>query len=258
MTNNIGKGLVLLHTVFSIGAMTWAIALVLQGKDFGWLEPASEVVEYNKDGSEKTSWRRASELDKSQAALVMAAHYRDLAYLEVKPSIDAMLETEPYLAANHLQFVAKQKELRQAEGKLEIKRLKDAGLVVPTPLSPPEFGAVVDMVDKSLRTYEQESKQLRDDKAKIGEEIRGIQTKTKEITAQLTGTDEKNKYVQPGLYQLVDLEYQAQVQIKIETEQIKPQWSKAIEQAKLFRIRYDDLQSTMQRLEAPALKSNKK
>jgi hypothetical protein len=67
----------------------------------------------------------------------------------------------------------------------------------------------------------------------------------------LTGTDENNKIVEPGLYTLLDLEFKAQTQLRVEIEEIKPYWSKATEQARLFVYRRSDLEATLQKLKAP-------
>ena len=43
----------------------------------------------------------------------------------------------------------------------------------------------------------------------LDKDIKKVVEATKLFTTQLTGTDDENKYIQPGLYQLVDLEYKA-------------------------------------------------
>ena len=67
----------------------------------------------------------------------------------------------------------------------------------------------------------------------------------------MTGTDETNKYVQPGLYQLIDLEFKFQTEIKNEIDDIKPNESKSIEQSRLYQYRRADLEATLQKSVAP-------
>ena len=127
MINFFAKFLVIVYTVLSIAAMTWAAAVFLQFKDYGWTEPYKEVLDYTKEGNEKTSVRHASIYDKSLAALNEAAKTRDLAYARVKPAVDKLKATEPFLADNHLYYTKVLKELREATGPIEVKRLEDAG-----------------------------------------------------------------------------------------------------------------------------------
>ena len=77
-----------------------------------------------------------------------------------------------------------------------------------------------------------------------------IAAKTRDITEQLTGTDDAGIRKNYGLYQLVDLEFTYQGKIKLEIDDIKPHWSKAIEQARLFGYRREDLEATLKKLHA--------
>jgi len=116
------------------------------------------------------------------------------------------------------------------------------------------------MVTKSYKEYQADLKKLIghvDPKTKeetpgqiddVEKEIRRIVNDTKRFTALLTGTDEANKYVQPGLHQLIDLEFKYQEQIKTEIHDIKPSWSKAIEQSRLLQYRRADLEATLEKL----------
>jgi hypothetical protein len=109
----------------------------------------------------------------------------------------------------------------------------------------------LDGITKSYKIYKGELKKLGDEIAMIEMDKRKIIETTKKITADLTGTDEENKYVQPGLYQLTDLEFKNQQQIKVEIDSIKPNWSKAVEHSRLYQYRRADLQSTLDKLKAP-------
>ncbi|MSQ93315.1 MAG: hypothetical protein EXR98_02025 [Gemmataceae bacterium] len=266
MMNNLAKSLVLLHTVLSVAGMGWAIMLTLQGRDLGWMEPYQEVFSYGQDGKPKAgeTARYASEYDKSLAALQDAARVRDRTYVAVKPAIDSIRTAEPYLANNHLYYVAELKRLREATEKIVVRRNKEAGAVLETPIigkPVPEDQALANITE-SHATYMQNLKKIigevhpktlkktQGDIDGVEADIRKLATDTKELTFQLTGTDETNKYVQPGLYQLTDQEFKAQSQLKVEIEEIRPNWSKAVEQSRLFRFRFNDLDAQLKKLKA--------
>lgn len=258
MINFFAKSLVLIHTILSIAAMAWAAAVFLQFKDYGWIEPYKEVLEYTKEGAEKASVRHASVYDKSLAALTEAAKIRDTFYPNVKPALEAYHFTEPFLADNHLYYSAELKRLRDGPGPIEVKRLQNLGKAIEPntrDLGKPLMEAnAIKGVTKPIKAYEVDFKDENDKIDAMEIAIRKIVNETKKYTALLTGTDETNKYVQPGLYDLVDLEYKAQQQIKVEINDIKPAWSKAIEDAKLYRYRRLDLEADRDRLKAIAPK----
>jgi hypothetical protein len=277
MINAFAKFLVLLQAALSVAGMAWAIMLVLQGRDFGWKVPEKEVVERSSDGTPKTYVQYASEYDKSFAVAKEAEKTRDRTYTHVKPAIDSIRATAPYLPTNHLFYLAELRRLRDAPDKIEVKRLKDGGYTLDPPDSvlgkPVMEDKALDMVTKSYSAYQVDLAKLighYDPKTKevtpgeidaVEEQIRKIVDKTKKITAELTGTDENGDKIGYGLYQLVDLELKYQAQIKIETDDIKPNWSKAVEQSRVLRYRRTDLEATLEKLKAPrppALKDNKK
>lgn len=253
MINFFAKALVLFHTILSIAAMSWAIMIFLQAKDYGWREPAKEVFEYDATTGDPKSWvRHASEIDKSQAALIDAKNGRDLTYTYVKPTLDEIRDNEAYLANNHLHYRAEMKRLQSGVGDLEVKRFQDGGLILDTPTSSLGKPALEDKaianIKKSYDAYGDDLKTLLKEEKKMDDEIQVDTVKTKAITAKMTGTDEFNKYVQPGLYQLIDLEFKAQTQLKIEIDEIKPGWSKAIENARLYQSQRNGLQETLEKL----------
>jgi len=257
MINAFAKSLVLLHTVLSVIAMGVAIAFVLQARDLGWREPYEEK-------SEKGSVRYASEYDRSVAAVTVAAETRNRAYSHVKPAIDSLRSSEPYLANNYLHYVAEMDRLRNSpDDKIDVNRFEKGGTILDTPgssLGKPVLEATaIDTVTQSYRRYAADLKKLYEDIDKVDKEINDVVANTKKITAQMTGTDEANKYVHPGLYQLTDLEFKAQAQLKNEIDDIKPHWSKAVEQARLFSYRRADLEATLEKLKgALPPKDNKK
>jgi hypothetical protein len=248
--------------------MSWAILMFLQDRDFGRMEPVEEVLEYKEDGTPKAVVRYASDIDKSQAALIEARNTRDRTYVFVKPALDQIRETEPYLANNFLHYRAELKRLQEGEGELEVKPFRDGGHTLDTPgsnLGKPalEDKALVN-IKKSYKAYAKDLVNLYKEAKDVDDDLVAIAAKTKLITAELTGTDEANKYVNPGLYQLVDLEFKAQTELKTEIDDIKPHWSKAIQNAQLYQSRRNGLEDTLKKLKekappaAPTPKNEKK
>jgi hypothetical protein len=256
MINKLAKMLVLLHTAFSLGALAVAIVIFVQAKDLGWKEPAKEIVEWNMpDVTPKASVRHASLYDKSVAAYTVAVDSRNRTYSYVQPALDKLRETEPHLPDNHLYYVAKLKQLRDATDKIEVRHLK---VDLPTLEKPAYEDAALENIVKSRSEYKKDLEELHKKIEELDREIKKVVVSTKIFTTQLTGTDDDNKYIQPGLYQLVDLEYKAQTQLKVEIEQIKPLWSQAIEKAGGYRYRRADLEATLSKLKGPAPKDAKK
>jgi hypothetical protein len=252
MINVLAKSLVLVHTVLSVAAMSWAIMLFLDAKDFGWKEPYREVLVYDNEGNPKESVRHASAIDKSQAALLDSKNTRDLTYVYVKPALDQIRTNEAYLANNHLHYRAEMKRLQYAPGELEVKKLQEGGLVLDTPNSnlgkPTQEEMPLANIKKSYQTYGEDFKKLLKEENDVDAEIQSDTLKTKALVAKMTGTDETNKYVQPGLYQLIDLEFKAQTQLKIAIDDIKPRWSEAIENARLYQSQRNALEATLGKL----------
>ncbi len=257
MINGLGKFLVLIHATLSVAGMMWAIMTVLQARDFGWKEPYREVTERTKDGNEKTVVRYASAYDKSEAALIAAAKTRDNTYVYVKPAIDSLQATMPSLPENHLFYRSEIDKLKNSADPIAPRRLLKGGVdvldkkLVGKPVFEAEDQAVRG-ITQSYKVYEKEYEKLLKEIKDVDAEIRDIVNKTKKITMEMTGTDDDNKYVKPGLYQLTDLEFKAQALLKTEVDDIKPGWSKAVEQARLFQYRRVDLEATLEKLKAQA------
>ncbi|MSU79303.1 MAG: hypothetical protein EXS16_14575 [Gemmataceae bacterium] len=253
MINHLGKFLVLIHVTMSVAGMMWAIMTVLQARDYGWAEPYREVTERTKDGGEKSAVRYASVYDKSEAAVVAAARMRDHNYIYVKPAIDALQATMPHLPNNHLHYRQELEKLKTGEGPLVVRRLAKGGVdtldkaIVGKPVLEDEDQAIKS-ITQSYKTYEKDYQKLFKEIDAVDAEVRDIVTKTKQITMEMTGTDDTNKYIKPGLYQLTDLEFKAQGLIKTEVDDIKPNWSKAVEQARLFQYRRVDLEASLEKL----------
>ena len=256
MMNTLGKTLVLIHAVLCFMGMTWAIMLVLQARDFGWMAPFREVLEWTPEGNVKSAILHASEYDKSQAALTEAAKTRDRTYVHVKPAIDSIRASEPYLPNNTLFYKAELERLRSSQEPIEVRRLKAAGIILDTPGSrlgkPVPEDKALEMVTKSFVVYQGDLKKIFAEIDKVEEEIQKVVATTKKITAELAGPDETFKY--KGLYHLLDKEFEAQGKLKVEIDDIKPNWSKAVEQSRLFLQRRAGLEATLEKLKGPVPK----
>jgi hypothetical protein len=265
MMNVFAKTLVLVHVVLSLAGMTWALMLFLQGRDLGWKEPGMEVQEYNTDGTPSTKpgavVRFASEYDKSVVAVQEAGATRDRAYRHVKPALESVVGTEKYLWENHLFY---RKELARLHNErsddkkkdeFKVFRLKDAGHALPIgdgELGRPEFELDdVGMIKKPFKEYQADLESIAKEIAVYQGKIREVSDKTGKITVDLTGTNEKGEYLQPGLYALEKLEFKYQEQLKVEIDDIKPNWSKALERAGGLRLRRVGLEENLRKLQQP-------
>jgi hypothetical protein len=257
--NFFAKSLVLVHAVFSVGALTYAIWLFVNGKDYGYAEPRKSAVEWSNENV-PTKWvRYASEFDKSVAALNEAKAVRDRTFVFVKPALDAIETMEPQLPNNHLHYLSELKRLREAPDAIEIRRLKDGGLVVqPKSGRPEEDENALPGVVKSYKTYQADLKKVQDDIGNVDEEIRKKAIDIRRFTSELTGTDEQNQPTHPGLYKLIDAEFDAQSELRTEIDEIKPFWSKAREGARIYIQRREGLEMTLKKLQGAAPKIEKK
>ncbi len=116
MMNVMAKSLVLLHATVSVMCMTWAMLIVLQGRDFGWVDPAKDVLSRKPDGTVDKAVRHASEYDKSIAAVTVVVKTRDMTMVHVQPAVDALRATEPYLPDNRLFFLSEIDRLQSSPG----------------------------------------------------------------------------------------------------------------------------------------------
>lgn len=263
MINFVAKSLVLAHTLLSVAAMSWAIMLVIDPVDLGWKEPIRETLEREPDtipglilGNVKSSVRYASEYDKSQASLNEAKNSRDLAYTYVTPALDQIRDNEGYLANNHLHYRAELRRLQEGSGDLEVKGLREGGFALDTPNSnlgkPAQEDKPIANLKKSYRAYGEDFKMLLEKEKEVDVEMQVQSVKTKAITALTTGTDEANKKIQPGLYDLIDMEFKAQTKLKDEIDDIKPRWSNALENARLYQSQRQGLEQTLEKLKKNA------
>jgi hypothetical protein len=272
--NVLAKFLVVVHVILSLAGMSWALMLFVYPRDLAWLEPAQEVYEYDASGKPSTkpgaTARFASEYDKSVVAVQEAGIARDRAYQYVKPALESIANTEKYLPDNHLYYCEELARLRRERTDAEKKdekgfkvfRLKDAGHALrpeDKELGRPEkMLDEVAMIKKPYDEYKADLDAIFKQLDAQEKKIREIADKTEKITTDLTGTSEIGKVVNPGLYALNDMEFKFQKQLQTEIDDIKPFWSKALEQANSHRLRRMNLEETLKKLQEPPSVNKKK
>jgi hypothetical protein len=260
MMNFLGKALVLFHMIFSIVAVTVALWMFMRGRDLANAEPRREAVKWKADGGVETYERIASEYDKSVAALLEAAANRDRTYIFVKPALDRIADTEPSLPFNHLHYMTLIDRVRNSPDNIEVHRFKDSGLEITRPIigKPIPEDTAVAKLTKSYKSYDADLTEINTEIKKIDDESKVKIKETQKFVRDLTGQDPGKVQIEPGLYQLLDQEFKAQTQLKTEIDELKPYWSKATEQARLYIYRLSDLEATLQKLKAPPPKVEKK
>ena len=232
MINVIGKFLVLIHVLLSLLALTWAGAILLQFVDWGWKQPRLDISE-----------RVPSELDKRIAAVSEAKKAMDMALPPLKKSQDAWHAAMDRYGVNHLFYRDELERLEKAAGALTVNEInfKDGN---------PAAGPKVDDIDRSLVKYQEELAQLQQDIDKLVAEHRDTTDKAKLITMQLNGMDAKGNKTKVGLYDLLELEAQAQSRIRFEKDYIQPQWAEALKSAQDFLERHERLHEAVKRLKS--------
>lgn len=238
MLNYLGKLFVLIHTLLSVVAMTWALGLFLDLTDWGWKEPRQEL-----------EGKIASEYDKSAAALKQAVRVRDLVYPAVKPARDALRDAESQFPQNHLFYVQELKKLRDSTDPIEVRELKTEPDPKGKVTGKPVFDAKLEGLDKSLVAYAMELQTAKEEAVKVEEEITDVLKETQKVTFQLTGKDDSGKQVTYGLYDLVDAEYKALTRARQEKDELKPIWAQSLEEARLYTVRRNALEQRVRQLE---------
>lgn len=254
MMNALGKLLVLIHTGLAFVGLAWAAGLYLSFVDWGWKEPGRSVDLRTGDErkGKNNSPRIASEIDKRQAALNQAAKARDRVVPAIEKNRSAWHLVAQQFPKNHLAYVAELNRLYQGDGPLVIKgvQYKDGDPVLePALIGAPVLANDIAGLNKSYRAYESELKKIL---ALIKNETDATQkwlSDAQKITAALvTVKDDKGKAISKGLYDLLEDEFEAQRQAKFEKDYLQPNWSRALEEAELFRDRRGILEETLERL----------
>lgn len=260
--NFLGKGLVLVHFALSLLALSWAAAIFLGMTDWGWREPL-KVYET----------RRPSEFDKRAAALGLAVKALESTRPELKAAGAARAEAARAFPTNHLFYRDELARLRKKSDKhpepLVVKgpTYKGGDLVLEKPLGKPALAADVQVVilaedvdgkvatkkvqqiTKSLESYEADLQALNEVVKKETKETGDWIARLRAITFQLTGKDDKGMVVKPGLYALIEEEFENHKKARFELEYLQPIWARALEEAELFLERRRRLEITLDGLE---------
>jgi hypothetical protein len=239
--NHIGKGLVLVHLVLSMLALSWAASIFLQFTDWGWKEPRKEL-----------DYRVPSEFDKRSAALKQALRARDLVYGAVKPAQVSLRDAEERFPQNNLYYRAEMKRLKSDPNAIEVMAPKYEGgvLVLDTPgraIGKPLMDEPVPIIQKSYDEYRKDLAKLHDEADEVRKEVRTWVEKAKDITDQLNGLDAEGAKTRKGLYELLDIESQTQSKLKFEMDYLQPIWVDAIKEAEIYRARRVRLELAVER-----------
>jgi hypothetical protein len=261
MMNLIGKGLVLIYTVMCVAGLCLALVIYLNFVDWGRAEPRVVHGEVPKQGPPQNELRVASEYDKSAVLYQDAKAARDLTMTQLTPMSEPLAywhEAQGRLAQNHLYYVDMLEKLRKGEGDIDVIALADVtGTDTPgKPIGKPVPSVKMEGLNKSLATY---AAMLKAEQAKldpIEEDVREWAKKNTEISYQLTGKDATGKRVAPGLFELIDHEFQTQQQHLAERNYWEPHWASAKDEARRYAARRASLEGTLDGLNA-ALKARK-
>lgn len=256
MMNALGKSLVLVHTALCLIGLAWAAALYLSFIDWGWKEPRRVDLRDEKDKKDKKEkdvplYRVPSEIDKRVATLREAAKARDLVLPSVAKNQNAWRRVADQFPKNHLLFVAELARLNSAPGAIAIKGIQYQGgdpVLEPPNIGAPKFADDIPGVNKSFLAYDAELKKVMADIEKESNETSKWSIKAKEISSALTGKNDKGDREKSGLYDLLEREFEAQRQAKLEKDYLIPNWARALEGAELFRERREILEETLTRL----------
>jgi hypothetical protein len=255
MLNSIGKGLVLVHTTFSLMLLGWALVTYLKFTDLGWKEP-NKVWE-----TKDTGFRIASELDKRTAALYELYRARERSLPAIKPALDQLVETMDRFPKNHLFYVDELKKVESSPDPIQAKAIKSdkSGLNLDTPgkaIGKPILETPIAGIDKSLKKYQEDLKKLQDEILKLTEDdkdkmkegdIPKLVKSIDEITIQLYGTKDKDGNTEViGLLEILEKERIQQDKVQAEKEYITPIYVDTQRRLESFLDRFRSMQKTLQ------------
>jgi hypothetical protein len=257
MMNSIGKGLVLIYTMFSIMGLMLAIVIYFEFIDWGRAEPRVLRGEPTKGSSGSNDMRIASEYEKSKVMFDYALSGRNLVVPPMAPAEQGLHEAEQRFAQNHLYYVAELKKLREDPGIIEVKALPAEGIPTDTPgkaIGKPIPSVKIAELDRSLKTYNEILKMEQDKIKPIEDAIYnptdgGITKKNSDLSFVLTGKDDTGKKKQHGLFDLIDLEFNTRQRLLEEFAYVQPEWASVVEEARRFSARRVSLEATLSGLE---------
>ena len=245
--NFIGKGLVVVHTLFSLAGLLLAVVIYFEFVDWGRAEPRVAAGEPLAKGGSNDQ-RVPSEYDKNVVIFNDAVIGRNLAIPGMKPAEARLLEAEQHFAQNDLAYAAELRKLRTDPGEFQVNAIPADGVPTDTPgksIGKPIPSVPVEGLTKSLRTYKGELERELEKLEPLGVEIRAWAKKNQEISYQLTGKDENGKKVTHGLFGLIDQEFKNQQLLKEERDYLQPQWAYTVAAASRFGARRAGLEETL-------------
>jgi hypothetical protein len=252
MFNIIGKGLVLVYSVFCLAGLVLALLVFFEFVDWGRAEPRVYHGESTKSGS--NDQRIASEFDKSVVIYNDALAGRNQVLPTIAPAEDSLREIASYFGKNHLFYVDELNKLRKGDAPIEVKAIPADGIPSDKPGKPygkPVPEIKIDGLVKSQAAYTAELKELlkKDGPvAKLEEALGKLAEDNEIISYQLTGKKDGKKK-NHGIYDLIEEEFQMQQLHISERNYLQPQWAATVEEARRFSLRHDSLKTTLDGLE---------
>jgi hypothetical protein len=249
MTNQVGKALVLVTLVLSVVLMTWALILVVQPVDYGWKEPR-KVWATSPEGKKEPNERIAAKIDERVAGYEKLREARANAVAWARKAAENLAKANGGFGYNHLHYQREAERLWQAPGTIpfaEIKYNKDGTLALKrTPgkeWDMPIWDQPVPGVDKSYMQYLLDLWKKAKEIEAVSKRIAKGHELQEKLTVRLNGVRGKDgKVVEPGYYDLLELEAEKKKKLREQVEYEQPLWV-----VELFNAQY--LRERRQRLE---------
>jgi hypothetical protein len=255
MINLVGKTLALTFVGLAIVLMIFAAAVYFNAVDIGWKQPARV---YRETDARKPGdlGAVAGEFDKHDAAARKLVRMRYDSLVRLGNAQASFLEVEPYLGDNRLKGDAVLEKLYSAPESLVIRDLKfeDNGALVLEPgtnhqLGFPVLDPPIKEITKSYKSYLVDLDTVNKKLLQVLSETADVLHKEKDLTDRMIGEVDKDgkssrengAVVRPGWYYLLEVEAQAQIELKKEIEYIQPLWTKELIDAQGLVSRRDVL-----------------
>jgi hypothetical protein len=255
MINLLGKSLAFVHVSLSILLLGFAFAIYLNPVDFGWKEPRRF---WNDQPNKKEeNLLVASEFDKAEAAVRKMARFRDDDLYQLGMAQEKLAAIEPWLGKNHIKGMDLLEKLENGKGEFNIDELQfnDKDKLVLEPDAPAKLGfpqlAPVKRepaINMSFAGYVAQLRKLDGDIDKVETAMKELVNKEVAITLRLIGDTDPDgtprrhadgSIIRPGWHYLIELEMDAQQQLKKELEYLQPLWVKELVDAQLLVGRRD-------------------
>jgi hypothetical protein len=255
MINLLGKSLAFVHVSLSILLLGFAFAIYLNPVDFGWKEPRRF---WNDQPNKKEeNLLLASEFDKAEAAVRKMARFREEELYHLGVAHEKLAAIEPWLGKNHIEGMDLLEKLESGKGPFNIDEVQfdEKGKLVLQPNAPyqlgfPQLAAIKREIpiNMSFAGYLVQLRKLDADIDKVQAAMKDLVAKEVTITQRLIGdiapdgTPRRHpdgSIVRPGWHYLIELEMDAQQQLKKELEYLQPLWVKELVDAQLLVARRD-------------------